>query len=433
MSVEYDAQIANHTFELVPPEPTQNVISSKWIHTVKYLANGDIDRYKSRWVARGYNQEYGIDYAETFSPVVVTIRLVLHLAVTRSWPLKQLDVNNAFLHGTLTDEVYVSQPPGFVDPDRPSHVCRLKKALYGLKEAPRAWYQELKTYLPQMGCHNSTADTYVFIYLHESHVLYILVYVDDIIITGSSSSLVTACIHVLSSRFSLKEPTDLHYFLGIEVTRTRTGLHLMQRKYIVDLLSKMNMVDAKHVSTPQATTPKLSISSGTPLESPKEYRMLIGSLQYLTYTLPDIAYSVNRLSQFMHCPTDIHWQAAKRVLRYLAGTLTHGVYITKQSPIHLHAFSDADWAGDTDDFVSTNAYMSTLVRHQSPGPLRSKVASHALPLKPSIDQSLIRPPNFAGSRLFFMNSGSHCRLHLRYTVTTSGLRTLVQTQFSILR
>lgn len=133
---------------MVPPAPSQNVIGFRWFHTIKYLSNGTIDRYKSRWVARGYNQEYGIDYSETFSPVVksVTIHLVLHLAVTRSWPIKQLDVNNAILQSTLKEEVYVSQPPGFVDKDQPHHVCRLKKALYGLKQAPRAWYQELKTF-----------------------------------------------------------------------------------------------------------------------------------------------------------------------------------------------------------------------------------------------------------------------------------------------
>lgn len=125
----------------------------------------------------------------------------------------------------------------------------------------------------------------------------------------------------------------------------------------MDLLTKMQMLDAKPVATPQATTPKLSLLSGTLLDNPKDYRMLIGSLQYLTYTRPDIAYSVNRLSQFMQRPTDLHWQAAKRILRYLAGSLSHGIYIGKQSPLLLHAFSDADWAGDTDDFVSTNAYI----------------------------------------------------------------------------
>lgn len=295
MSAEYDAQIANHTFELVPPAPNRHVIDTKWIHTVKYLPNGDIDRYKSRWVAREYHQAYGIDYTETFSPVVksVTILLVLHLAVTRSWPLKQLDVNNVFLQDTLMEEVYVTQPPGFIEPDRPHHVCRLKKALYGLKQVTRAWYQELKNFLCQTGCHNSTADTSVFIYIHGQDVLYILVYVDDIIVTSSSTSLVTACIRVPSSRFSLKEPADLHYFLGIEVTRTSNGLHLMQRKYVIDLLTKMKMLDAKSVSTPLATTLKLTLSSGTPLDDPREYQMVTGSLQYLSYTRPASAFSVN--------------------------------------------------------------------------------------------------------------------------------------------
>lgn len=146
MSAEINAQLRNRTYDLVQPHPSQNVIPTKWIHTVKYFPNGKIERHKSWWVARGFNQQYEVDYSETFSPVVksITIRLVLQLAVSRSWTVKQLDVNNAFLQGTLTDEVYVSQPPGFVDKDRPHHLCRLNKALYGLKQEPRGWYQELK-------------------------------------------------------------------------------------------------------------------------------------------------------------------------------------------------------------------------------------------------------------------------------------------------
>ena len=184
---------------------------------------------------------------------------------------------------------------------------------------------------------NSAADTSVFIYTDNTNILYILVYVDDIIITGSSSALVFACINVLASRFSLKDPTDLDYFLGIEVTRTSRGLHLMQRKYIVDLLTKMNMLGANPVSTPLPTTPKLTLNFGYALDNPHEYRQVIGSLQYLAFTRPDIAYSVNKLSQFMHKPTDEHWKAAKRILRYLAGTPSHGIYISKSSPLTLHA------------------------------------------------------------------------------------------------
>lgn len=343
----------------MPPAPDQHVIETKWIHAVKYLPNGSIHRYKSRWVASGFKKEYGVDYAETFSPVVktLTICLVLQLAVSRSWVIQHLDVNNAFLQGTLTDEVYVTQPPGLVDPDHPHHVCRLKKALYGLKQDPRAWYEELRNYLLQMGCTNSMADTYVFIYIHGAHVVYILVYVDDIIVTGSSSSLVRGSIHVLASRFSLKEPTDISYFLGVEATRTPSGLHLMQRKYIIDLLTKMNMLDAKSATTPMPVSPKLTLTSGHAISDPREFRMVLGILQYLCFTRPDIAYSVNRLSQFMHRPTDEHWQAVKRVLRYLAGTLSHGILLRRNTPLSLHAYSDADWAGDTDDFVSTNAFI----------------------------------------------------------------------------
>ena len=359
MSEEINAQIRNNTFELVPPAPYQNVISTKWIFTLKYLPNGVLDRYKARLVARGFNQQYGIDYAETFSPVVksTTIRTVLQLAVSRSWPIKQLDVNNAFLQGTLSEEVYVSQPPGFVDKDRPHYVCRLKKALYGLKQAPRAWYQELKTFLCTAGFQNSIADTSVFIYVRGSDIVYVLVYVDDIIVTGSSTKLITSFIDALAARFSLKDPKDLCYFLGIEATRTASGLHLMQRKYIVDLLVKTNMMDAKPVATPMAPNPKLTLFSGTPLDDPKEFRTVIGSLQYLAFTRPDIAYVVNRLSQFMHRPTDMHWQAVRRLLRYLAGTISHGIFLKANSPISLHTYSDADWAGDNDTYISTNAYI----------------------------------------------------------------------------
>ena len=286
MSSEYSAQLENHTFELVPPPSNHRIIDTRWIHTIKYWPKGDVRRYKSIWVARGYNQEYGNYYGETFSPVVksITIRLVLHLAVTNSWQIKQLGVNNVFLQGTLTDEVYVTQPPRFEHPDHAHHVRRLRKVLYGLKQAPRTWYQEPKTFFCQMGCYNSAADTSVFTYIDNKHVLYILVYVDDIIITGSSSALISACIKVLASRFSLKDPTDFDYFISIEVTRTSRGLHLMQRKYVIDLLTKMNMLDAKPISTPLPTTPKLTLSSSFALDNPQEYRMVVGSMQYLAFS-----------------------------------------------------------------------------------------------------------------------------------------------------
>ena len=362
---EFNSIVKNGTYSLVPPTSHQNTVSCRWIFTIKYNPDGTVRKYKARLVARGYTQVPGIDYTETFSPVIksTTIRLVLDIAISRNWPIKQLDVNNAFLQGTLTEEVYTTQPPGFIDADHPHHVCRLHKALYGLKQAPRAWYQELSNHLLKSGFTNSLADTSLFILRRHNSLIYLLVYVDDIIITGNDPVMLQQTLTLLATRFSVKDPEDLNSFLGIEAHRTNAGMHLTQRRYILDLLQRCNMTDAKPVSTPMATAPKLSASSGTLLSDPTVYRSTVGSLQYLAFTRPDISYAVNRLSQYMHKPTTDHWQAAKRVLRYLAGTTSHGLYFSRNNVSSLHAFSDADWAGDTDDFVSTNAYIIYLGKH----------------------------------------------------------------------
>ncbi|KAG7570487.1 Integrase catalytic core [Arabidopsis thaliana x Arabidopsis arenosa] len=364
-SLEFDALMANQTWDLVPPQANKNIIGCKWVFTTKFLSNGQLERYKARLVAKGFHQQYGKDYAETFSPVIksTTIRVVLEVAVTKAWTIKQLDVNNAFLQGKLTEEVYMSQPPGFIDKDRPSYVCYLKKPIYGLKQAPRSWYMALKKYLLDSGFMNSLADTSLFIHSTSTTITYVLVYVDDIIVTGNNTSMVTKVLASFAERFSIKDPTDLHFFLGIEVTRTAKGMHLMQRRYVTDLLTRHNMLDAKPVTTPLPTAPKLTLTSGDPLEDASPYRSLVGSLQYLAFTRPDISYAVNRLSQFIHKPTHEHWHAAKRVLRYLAGTITHGIYFHASSPTTLHAYSDADWAGDSEDYVSTNGYLTYLGRN----------------------------------------------------------------------
>lgn len=310
-------------------------------------------------MARGFTQQPGRDFTDTFSPVIkaTSVRAVLHLAVNNNWSIRQIDVNNAFLQGRLADEVYVKQPPGFVDKDNPTYVCRLKKALYGLRQAPRAWYQELRSYLITLGFVNSVADTSLFIKMTGGTVLYVLVYVDDMLITGSNRPLIDKLIATLQARFSIKDLGESRYFLGVELHRTSAGLHLRQQKYITDLLQKTKMLASKPVSTPMASTPKLTLNSGTSLSDPSDYRKVLGSLQYLGFTRPDIAFAVNRLSQFMHQQTDLHWSAVKRILRYLVGTQTHGILLRRGTPLTLHGFSDADWAGDTDDFVSTNAYV----------------------------------------------------------------------------
>ena len=257
----------------------------------------------------------------------------------------------------------MSQPQGFVDLDNPSYVYKLRKSIYGLKQAPRAWYTELHKFLLASGFQNSLADTSLFILKHGGHLIYLLVYVDDIIITGDNDGFVQQFVTLLSQQFSLKDLGQLSYFLGVEVISHLHGLLLSQRRYILDLLARTNMMEAKPVLTPLPTSPPITLHTGSPLRDPSEYRAIVGSLQYLLLTRPDIAFAVNKLSQFMHKPTSDHWLLVKRLLRYLCGSVNEGILLYRDSPqsLHafsdaqLHAFSDADWAGNKYDFTSTSA------------------------------------------------------------------------------
>jgi hypothetical protein len=333
------------------------VIRNKWVFKIKRKADGTMERFKARLVAKGFDQQSGLDYTETFSPVVKpsTIRVVLTLAVHYDWIIKQLNVSNAFLQGHLTETVYMEQPPGFIDKTHSHKVCKLNKAIYGLKQAPRAWYTRLSTFLLELGFHGSLVDTSLFVYLHGSIQIYMLVYVDDIIITGTHPNVISDIITKLQSEFPLKDLGPLSYFLGIQVTRDATGLHLCQTKYITELLHKTNMSGAKPSKSPCTSGSKLSRLDGEALTDPTSYRQVVGALQYCTLTRPEIAYSVNQLCQHMHAPSSTHWIAAKRVLRYLQGTTNHGLYYTK-SPLQLNAFCDSDWAGCPDDRRSTTGF-----------------------------------------------------------------------------
>ena len=281
MSEEYGALVCNGTWELVPPKDITNQVGCKWIFCIKRNSYGSIDRYKAHLVAKGFHQRPGVDYHETFSLVVkpTTVRLVLSIVVSNGWSLRQLDVNNAFLQGRLSENVFMAQPPSFVDSDHPSYVCKLHKAIYGLKQAPRAWYHKLRQFLLTSGFKNSHSDTSLFVFRSSNHVLYLLIYVDDIILTGNSDTLVSQLVDYLAQRFSLKDLGQLSYFLGVEVVPHRLGILLSQRRYIQDLLKQTNMANAKPVLTPLPTSSTtISLTSGTPLSDPTPYRAAVGSL-----------------------------------------------------------------------------------------------------------------------------------------------------------
>ena len=283
-----------------------------------------------------------------------TVRVVLSLALSNKWHIRQLDVNNAFLNGFLEEEVYMQQPEGFAAADT-SLVCRLHKALYGLKQAPRAWFACLAHTLFKLGFNSSKCDPSLFVQISGTHCIYVLVYVDDIIITGSNSSSLQQLITLLDSEFSLKDLGPLHYFLGIEVTKLSDGsLHLSQQKYIHDLLTRSKMNNAKGIATPMVSNLKLSKSATPSFSDPQLYRSIVGALQYATVTRPEISFSVNKCCQFMQNPAEEHWKAVKRVLRYLAGTVSHGIVLSPSSHLPLRGFCDADWGADPDDRRSTS-------------------------------------------------------------------------------
>ncbi|CAH9119052.1 unnamed protein product [Cuscuta europaea] len=232
------------------------------------------------------------------------------------------------------------QPPGFIHPSFPHHICCLRKALYGLKQAPRSWFHRFSGFLLSHGFLQSRSDSSMFIYRRGSHRIYILLYVDDILITGSSSSLVQSIIWLLSQTFAMKDLGDIHFFLGIQIVRTLTGTFLSHQKYIPDLLRRFHL----HTVTPVRTP----------------HRNIVGALRYLIITRPDITYAVHLVSQFMHAPRTAHLSAVKRIYRYLQGTITEGLWLRKGGkggdPSLVIAYSDADWAECLDSCRSTTGY-----------------------------------------------------------------------------
>ncbi|XP_021735700.1 geraniol 8-hydroxylase-like [Chenopodium quinoa] len=274
---------------------------------------------------------------------MTTVRAFLAIAACKNWEIHQMDVQNAFLHGDLAEEVYMKFPPGFESSD-PSLVCRLRKSLYGLKQAPRCWYAKLTTALKRYGFIQSYSDYSLFTYTNGNTQINVLVYVDDLIISGNDSAALKAFKAYLSDCFKMKDLGSLKYFLGIEVARSPSGLFLCQRKYTLDIISETGLLGAKPSGFPMEQNHRLARANGEFLQYPEAYRRLVGRLIYLGVTRPDLAYSVHILSQFMQAPRIEHWEAALRVVSESALHIARNPVFherTKHIEVDCHFVRDA--------------------------------------------------------------------------------------------
>jgi hypothetical protein len=375
MVEEMESLSKNKTWELTELPKGKKPIGCKWVFKRKEaVSEKEGERFKAQLVAKGYSQRRGIDYDEVFSPVVrhTSIRAVLALVVDQDLELEQLDVKTAFLHGNLEEEIFMVQPEGFKKPGTENLVCRLKKSLYGLKQSPRQWYKRFDSYMIQIGYTRCEYDCCVYVrILEDSSYIFLLLYLDDMLIAARSMCEVDRLKSLLYKEFEMKDLGAAKKILGMEIRRDREArkLWLSQKNYIRKVLENFSMLDAKLVSTPLANHFRLSSN-----QCPKNveeiedmtrvpYASAVGCLMYaMVCTRPDLAHAVSIISRYMANPGREHWNAVKWIFRYLKGTAEHGILFSRQPGTNsVIGYVDANYAGDVDDRRSTTGYLFTLL------------------------------------------------------------------------
>ncbi|KAA0063166.1 Beta-galactosidase [Cucumis melo var. makuwa] len=355
---EMKALEKNRTWEICALPKGHKTVGCKWVFSLKYKADGTLDRHKARLVAKGFTQTYGIDYSETFSPVAKlnTVRVLLSVAVNKDWPLYQLDVKNAFLNGDLVEEVYMSPPPGF-EAQFGQQVCKLQKSLYGLKQSPRAWFDRFTTFVKSQGYSQGHSDHTLFTKASKTGKIAILiVYVDGIVLTGDDQTEISQLKQRMGDEFEIKDLGNLKYFLGMEVARSKEGISVSQRKDTLDLLTETGMLGCRPADTPIEFNCKLGNSDDQVPVDKEQYQRLVGKLIYLSHTRPDISFAVSVVSQFMQASYEKHMEAVNRILRYLKNTPGKGLMFRKTNRKTIEAYTDSDWAGSVIDRKSTSGY-----------------------------------------------------------------------------
>ncbi|GLI66230.1 hypothetical protein VaNZ11_009969 [Volvox africanus] len=365
MDEEISAQLTNGTWELAKPPPGARILPCRWVYKVKRAEDGEIERYKARLVAKGYEQRAGIDYGELFAPTsrFASLRMLLAVAAAKAMPIHQLDVSTAFLNGELEEELWMQQPPGYESAD-PEQACRLLRSIYGLKQAPRCWYMKLAAELDKLGFKPSVADPALFIKKDEKEIVYLLVHVDDIIITSEDEAMIRRVKTEIGQAFKIRDLGEAKVFLGMEISRGAHGeVKLSQRRYIEELLQRHQLVNAKPRKTPlpPGTRALPAEDNNKELVDNTKYRALVGELNYLaTSTRPDISQAMSVLARFMGNPSKVHMGLALGVLRYLAGTKELGLCYDGDGDLTMVGYSDSDWAGDPATRRSTTGYVFLL-------------------------------------------------------------------------
>lgn len=311
---------------------------------VKCRADGNIERYNARLVAKGFTQTYGINYQETFAPIakINSIRVLLSLAMNAKWPLHQLDVKNAFLDGDL-EEVFMSLPPNLEERFGKDKVCKLKKSSYGLKQSTRSWFKRFGKAVKSYGYYQSEADhTMFFKHFIEGKIAILIVYVDHIILTGDDNAELDKLKKRLADDFEIKDLGTLKYFLGLEFARSEEGIFVNQWNYVLDLLSETILLGCKAAET--SIEPNLKLQSAKPenVLNKEQYQRLVGRLIYLSHTRPDLAFAISMVSQFMHSPGQEHFDEVYRILRYLKGTPGKGLLFKSHGHLQIEVYTDAE-------------------------------------------------------------------------------------------
>eukprot|EP00253_Pinus_taeda_P003882 PITA_03882 len=293
MNEEISAIEKSKTWELVDLLECKDAIGVKWVYKTKSNAEGKIDRHKAILVVKGYKQQQGKDYDETFAPVtrMETVRTVLSIAAQHKWKIYQMDVKSAFLIGVLKEEAYVEQPPGYEVEGQEHKVCKLQKALYGLKQAPRAWYNRIDAYLIENGYDKCDGEPTLYIKENDDKILIVVLYVDDLVFTSNDSSLITDFKAVMKSEFEMNDLGFLRYFLGIEVDQSENSVFISQVKYVEAVFKRFNMLNSKAAVTPTVMGLKLTKEDSSKDFDPKLYKSIVGSLMYFTAIRPDIMHA----------------------------------------------------------------------------------------------------------------------------------------------